>query len=399
MCTWQGLQEPLIRISTYTSLSSTLSGQTAYATVLAGNETDQAGAIAIDSSGAAYVAGTSQSSNFPVTAGALKATLSGTTDAVVAKLDASGQVVYATYLGGSDYDGANGIAIDGGGNAYVAGWTQSSDFPTTAGAYSTSFPAGSGVEDGFVTEINPTGTAIVSSTLLGGSESYTNIETAVTAIARDTTGNVYVTGLTNATNFPSTYSVSQGEPGKPLFVTKFNSSLSSILYSVTVLGGKDDGGFPAIAVDQSGAAYVSAPSIPQALITNGGFDTGAIGNLCFFQVAPSGDAVSYAGRFGAADEVGTSIAVDGSGGVYLGGYTINANFPTTNGAYQTAAQTKTESNYSSGLLVKVDLTSPTSCITSLGPTPGTVPNNGGAFSFDFTIPAGLPLGRRAEQSV
>ncbi len=118
------------------------SGQMAYATVLAGNQGEEGQAIAIDSSGAAYVAGITYSSNFPVTAGALKTTLSGTSDAVVAKLNAAGQVIYATYLGGSDYDGANGIAIDGAGNAYVAGWTCSSDFPTTAGAYSTSFPVG-----------------------------------------------------------------------------------------------------------------------------------------------------------------------------------------------------------------------------------------------------------------
>ena len=207
------------------------SGQIVYATVLAGNQGEAAQAIAIDSSGAAYVAGYSDSSNFPVTAGALKSTLSGTQNAVVAKLNPSGQVVYATYLGGSIYDIANGIAIDGSGNAYVAGWTQSSDFPTTAGAYSTSFPGGDEAIDGFVTEINPTGTAIVSSTLLGGSILDFNVENFVTGIARDPLGNLYVTGATNATNFPTTYSVGQTE-NQWIFVTKFNSSLSSILYSV-----------------------------------------------------------------------------------------------------------------------------------------------------------------------
>ncbi len=87
----------------------------------------------------------------------------------------------------------------------------------------------------------------------------------------------------------------------PLFVTKFNSSLSSILYSVTVgMGFTPRPQYPAIAVDQSGAAYVSATEIPLALITPGGFDTGAIGDLSFFQVAPAGNAISYAGQFGAA---------------------------------------------------------------------------------------------------
>ncbi len=372
------------------------SGQMAYATLLAGNQGEQAQAIAIDSSGAAYVAGFSYSSNFPVTTGALRATLSGTANAVVAKLSPSGQVIYATYLGGSTYDQANGIAIDGSGNAYVAGLTGSSDFPTTSGAYSTSFPAGSGVTDAFVTEINPTGTAIVSSTLLGGSASDTNLSNIVTGITRDTTGSVYVTGSSNSTNFPSTYSVGQGPP---LFVTKLNSSLSSVLYSVTIGMGINPlrQQSPSIAVDQSGAAYISATQIPQALITPGGFDTGAIGNLSFFQVAPSGNAISYAGQFGAAapdDEITTSIAIDGSGGVYLTGYTPIENFPTTTGAYQTSPQAALEPSIGeqAGLLVKIDITSPTSCITSLGPTPASMPANGGPFSFDFAIPAGCPWG-------
>jgi FG-GAP-like repeat/Beta-propeller repeat/Putative binding domain, N-terminal len=373
------------------------SGQISYATLLAGNVGEQAQAIAIDSSGAAYVAGFSESSNFPVTAGALKTTLSGTQNAVVAKLNASGQVIYATYLGGSTFDNANGIAIDGAGNAYVAGLTSSSDFPTTPGAYSTSFPVGSAAQDGFVTEINPTGSAIVSSTLLGGSISDLNIDNYATGIARDLSGNLYVAGWTNATNFPATYSVGLNE-GSALFVTKFNSSLSSILYSVTVgTGFTTLQQFPAIAVDESGAAYVSATAIPQGLITPGGFDTGAIGNLSFLQVAPSGNAISYAGLFGAAgffDEIATSIAIDGSGGVYLTGYTAIANFPTTAGAYQTSAQAPIEASIGdqSGLLVKIDMTSPTSCLTSLGPTPGSIPANGGSFSFDFTIPAGCPWG-------
>src|SRR6202042_1190895 len=100
------------------------------------------------STGAAYVAGTTYSTIFPTTPGALKSTLSGTSDAIVAKLTPSGEVAYATYLGGSSNDSATGITVDGAGNAYVAGWTQSSDFPTTAGAYSTTFKA---IKEAFVT--------------------------------------------------------------------------------------------------------------------------------------------------------------------------------------------------------------------------------------------------------
>ena len=107
---------------------------------------------------------------------------------------------------------------------------------------------------------------------------------------------------------------------------------------------------PAIAVDDSGAAYVTATGVAQTLITAGGFDGGALGTLAFFQVAPSGSALSYVGQFGAGNA--TSIAIDGSGGVYLAASTDTANFPTTTGAYQTAAQTKTQVVQSSGILRK-----------------------------------------------
>ena len=110
-----------------------------YSTYLGGNENDSAIAVAVDASGAAYVTGQSDSTNFPGTAGVIQPTKkSGGADAFVAKLSADGSsLTYFTYLGGSNYDGGSDIAIDGSGNAYVSGATSSSDFPTTPGAFQT----------------------------------------------------------------------------------------------------------------------------------------------------------------------------------------------------------------------------------------------------------------------
>src|SRR5262249_55509872 len=129
---------------------------------------DSAAGIAVDGSGNAYVTGSTDSSNFPTTAGAFQTTSGGNRDAFVTKLDASGTgPVYSTYLARRGFDVGSGIAVDGSGNAYVTGDTSSSNFPTTAGAFQTS--SGGDLNNGFVTKLNASGTALVYSTYLGGS--------------------------------------------------------------------------------------------------------------------------------------------------------------------------------------------------------------------------------------
>src|SRR5262249_760251 len=147
-----------------------------YSTFVGGSDLDFGRRIAIDASGNAYVTGQTKSSNFPTTGGAFRRTLNipancprcvtDNTDTFVLKLNASGSaLVYSTYLGGTDFDSAHGIAVDGAGNAYVMGETLSSDFPTTAGAFSRTYH---GQYDIYVTNLNPTGSALVYSTFLGG---------------------------------------------------------------------------------------------------------------------------------------------------------------------------------------------------------------------------------------
>ena len=138
-----------------------------YSTYLGGTGGDGGNGIAVDTSGNAYVTGSTTSTNFPTTPGAFQTSPGGGNDAFVTKLNPTGTaLVYSTYLGGSNDDIGYGIAVDTSGNAYVTGFTLSTNFPTTPGAYQTTF--GGGDFDAFVTKLNPTGTALVYSTYLGG---------------------------------------------------------------------------------------------------------------------------------------------------------------------------------------------------------------------------------------
>src|SRR5207244_3352497 len=144
----------------------------------------------------AYVTGGTSSTDFPTTVGAFGTTFfGGNADGFVAKLNPTGSaLVYSTYLGGSGDDDSGGIAVDAQGNAYVTGRTTSSNFPTTAGAFQTTF---GGDSDAFVTMLNPTGSALVYSSYLGGHD-----EDIGRGIAVDGQGNAYVTGETTLHNFP-----------------------------------------------------------------------------------------------------------------------------------------------------------------------------------------------------
>ncbi|HEY7909865.1 MAG TPA: SBBP repeat-containing protein [Thermomicrobiales bacterium] len=181
------------------------SGGRVYSTYLGGSGDDEGGGIAVDTGGNAYVTGKTQSTNFPVTDGS---TIGGDQDAFVTRLDGNGARVYSTYLGGRARDLGTGIAVDTSGNAYVTGITLGVGFPVTDG----STPGGS--NDAFVTEFNGSGVRIYS-TYLGGIA-----DDAGTAIAVDTGSNVYITGYTNSTNFPVTNGSTFSGGGYDAFVTK-----------------------------------------------------------------------------------------------------------------------------------------------------------------------------------
>src|SRR5262249_10869756 len=219
-----------------------------YSTYLGGSGDDHAEAIAIDAAGAAYVAGSTNSTNFP-TVTPVQATNAGGVDAFVAKLSASGSsLVYSTYLGGRDADVATGIPVDTSGNAYVGGETASTNFRTANPMQATN----AGFWDAFVAKLTADGSGLAYSTYLGG-----NGTDGAGGVAVDASGNAYVTGLTRSSDFPLTYPMQPAKRGfANAFVTKLNAGGSAAIYSTYLGGNREDVG-NAIAVDSAGNAYVA----------------------------------------------------------------------------------------------------------------------------------------------
>ncbi|MBV6518478.1 MAG: hypothetical protein E3K33_00975 [Candidatus Brocadia sp.] len=218
-----------------------------YSTYLGGSGDEYGDSIAVDATGNAYVTGDTESLNFP-TASPYDGSFNGDGDVFVTKLNASGNgLVYSTYLGGSGDDGVAGIAVDAAGNAYVTGDTESLNFPMAA-PYDGSL---SGYADAFVTKLNASGSGLVYSTYLGGSDGEGG-----DGIAVDAEGSIYVTGATGSFDFPTASPYDGSFNGDAdVFVTKLNASGSSLVYS-TYLGGSGDESAYSLALDAAGNVYV-----------------------------------------------------------------------------------------------------------------------------------------------
>jgi hypothetical protein len=312
-----------------------------YSTYLGGSSYDSGEGIAADSSGNAYVVGYTASTDFPVTAGAFQTTCGGAciTNAFVTKLNPSGSsLIYSTYLGGSGGDVGIGIAVDGTGDAYITGEAFSVDFPTTPGAFQTTCPScAQGWSDAFVTELNPTGSALLYSTYLGGSGPDKGY-----GIAVDSAGDAYVGGYTFSSDFPTTpdaFQTAYGGAGEA-FVTELNQTGSSLLYSTFFNGGGGNNDYVAgIAVDSTGDAFVTGYTGPGLPTTPGAFQTtyppttGSSGFVTKFN--PSGSGLTYSTYLGATtSSAGNGIAVDAAGDAFVVGAT-DSGFPVTPGAFQT----------------------------------------------------------------
>jgi hypothetical protein len=307
-----------------------------YSTYLGGSTGDEyCNSIAVDSSGSAYVTGFTNSTDFPTTAGAFQTANLGSNDVFVTKINAAGNaLIYSTYLGGTSIDQSNSIAVDSSGSAYVTGYTQSTDFPTTAGTYQTT---SAGSNDVFVTKINTAGTSLVYSTYLGGSGSDQGLSMDV-----DSSGNAYVTGNTNSTDFPTTagtYQTASAGSGDA-FVTKINTAGTSLVYS-TYLGGSGSDRGLSMAVDSSGSAYVTGDTSSSNFPTTAGAvqttyaGHAGLNDAFVTKINAAGDALVYSTYLGGTDyDQGLSMAVDSSGNAYVAGYTQSSNFPTTPGAVQ-----------------------------------------------------------------
>ena len=311
-----------------------------YSTFLGGVNSESGNGIAVDTSGSAHVTGSTGSDNFPTTAGAFDTTRSDDADAFVTKLNPAGSALaYSTFLGGFDTDVGNAIVLDTLGSAYVTGFTGSINFPTTVGAFDTTFNAiGEFVTfDAFVTKLNLSGSALDYSTFLGG----TGPEIAH-GIAVDTSGSAYVTGGTSSPSFPTTVgafdTTANTGVGGDAFATKLNPSGSALVYS-TFLGGTELDQGNDIAVDSTGSAYVTGFTLSANFPTTAdAFDTTISSSEVFVtKLNPAGSALVYSSFLGGdTTDLAFGIAVDTFGSAYVTGFTSShINFPTTVGAFDT----------------------------------------------------------------
>ena len=251
-------------------------------------------------------------------------------------------LAYSTLLGGTGWERGSSIAVDSAGNAYVTGQAAVTDFPTTPGAFQTTW-----IDSGssFIAKLNPTGSALVYATYLSGAVTY--------GIAVDGSGNTYVTGESSSLNFPSTTSAFQTRQyGWDTFITKLDPTGSSLVYSSRFGGSGDDMG-RAIAVDSAGGAYITGwttchaqpcdfPRVnPAQPNYGGGYQDAFVSKL-----NASGTALTYSTYLGGGKDInsnsewGQGIAVDSTGSAYVTGATFSPDFPLTAGAYDSFAANK-----------------------------------------------------------
>ena len=299
-----------------------------YSTFLGGSGYESGNSIAVDGTGAAYVAGETTSPDFPVR-NARQASLRGGHDAFVARLNPDGTVAFATFLGGSWDDRANAIALDSAGNVLLTGTTNSRDFPVANAAQ----PNNAGGQDVFITKLDGTGSTILFSTYIGGLGGTPTAPEEGSAIAADAAGAVYVAGNAASLNFPVANAFQASSRGglTDAFVLKLSSG--GVLEYSTFLSGSSVDYATAIAVDGAGTAcvvgYTASTDFPlknpvQA-VHAGYYDA------FLLQVSPSGRQLFGTYLGGNDTDAAAGVALAG-GQAYIVGQTLSSNFPTVNGA-------------------------------------------------------------------
>ncbi len=312
-----------------------------YSTYLAGSSFDQANAVAVDSAGNAYITGSTLSNDFP-TLNAEQSSCSGGcsfSDAFVTKLNPLGTgLVYSTFVGGTNQEIGNAIAVDALGNVMVAGITESFDFPTknpipsVIAAFST---------HGFAFSLTPAGDAFNYSTYLGGIG-----QDFASGVATDTAGNAYISGQTSSSNFPLTPGNQIGFPtfSDNVFLVKLSPG-GGLAFS-TLIGGATPGlsslflgPVVSVAVDPSGEAILAGgagfgfPTTPGSFQPN---SRGGFNNAFLAKLSSTGSSLLDATYLGGSSfDAASQVAIDGAGNIYAIGTTNSQDFPVTAGAFQT----------------------------------------------------------------
>lgn len=294
-----------------------------YGTYIGGKQNDDPAGIRVSATGVVTIAGTTTSSDFPRTAGAYDTTLGGSSDGFVLSLTPDGRLRYATLIGGSSDDHIEAFTIDVLDSVFITGWTNSSDFPFTPGVFRS---VKGQQEDAFVAKLSSIGDRLSFSTFLGGDGA-----DHATAIAAESGGAVYVTGWTTSTNF-----LTAGNPyarnlrgGRDCFVSRIQFDGGVLDYS-TLIGGSGDDQGTSIAVDSTGAPYITgfthSANFPTTIVSDPG--TGSWFTVRFAWPANGGLVYS---RFFARNDAGwgATIQVDRNGDAYLAGPTSASAFPVT----------------------------------------------------------------------
>jgi len=329
-----------------TKLSS--DGATAmWSTYLAGSGNDDGRAIAVDASGNVYVAGNTGSTNFPVTPGAHRTThAGGLSDGFVAKISSTGSsLVYCTFVGGNWDDNPRALAVDGSGNAIIAGSTNSLDYPVTSGVVKpVRNPSIVDGADGFLTKVNSNGSGLVWSTFFGSDGGTDNIF----ALALDSSGRPTVVGWTLSPTFPVTATAYDRTYAyrREGFITRLTSTVNGYVYS-TFLGGDGHDECLGVALDGSGAAYVSGRTESTNFpTTSGAPGTGYAGgtyDAFAVKLGPNGDVLGYGTYLGGSGtDEGRGVTVTTQGVVTVTGNTNSNNYPTSSSAYDVSANGGTD---------------------------------------------------------
>ena len=298
-----------------------------FSTYLGGSEDEYGGGIALDQAANILVSGGTSSTDFPIV-NAIYPNLWGDADAFIFKLSNNGQTVkYSTYLGGSSYEFASNIAVDGTNNVYVTGYTYSQDFPKVNAKY----PNLWGATDAYLFKLSEDGQTVRYSTYLGGSGNEYG-----TGIAVDGSGNAYVTGWTTSSDFPRVNAKYPQLWGSfDAFVFKLSSNGQNVAFS-TYLGGSstDEGGD--IAVDPSGNIYVTGSTSSTDFPSVNALYPNLWGPVDAFVVKlnNSGQTIHFSTYLGGSNgENGHALAVDGIGNAYIAGETSSSDFPVRNPTY------------------------------------------------------------------
>jgi hypothetical protein len=304
-----------------------------YSTYLGGGDSELVFDLILDDAGQVYLMGLSNSGDFPTTVGAYDVGYNGSGDAFVSVLDSTlSTLAYSTFLGGGASDWAMAARLDGAGNVYVVGYTDSSTFPTTAAAYDRSHAGG---HDAWVGVLNPTLSSLLYATFLGGAGDEVGGD-----LALDGAGKVYVAGRTASSDFPTTASAydTGHNGGSDAFVSVLDLSLSSLSYS-TFLGGSGDDMCYEMALGGEGSVLLVGDT-PSADFptTSGAYDTSPNGSSDVFvsMLDPTLSNLSYSTLLGGGvTDLAYGLALDSGGAAYVTGQTQSSDFPTTAGAYDT----------------------------------------------------------------